>query len=73
MLRKIVCLRIFKLLDRKYKYLQFPTTIQLGLMCPVPGHSTRHISAMGGARSTLHAAYTGTQPDCLEREKERER
>ena len=37
MLGKIVRLRIFKLLSRKYKYLQFPTTIQLGLICPVPG------------------------------------
>ena len=36
--------------SRKYNYLQFPTIVQLGRMCPVPGH----IRPKGGARSPLH-------------------
>ena len=39
MLRKIVRLRIFKFHARKFNYLPFPTTIQLGRICaPCLGH-----------------------------------
>ena len=56
MLRKIVRWIIFEFLTRKYKYLQFPTTVQLGGMCP-----------NGGACSTLHVAYRESTQGCIER------
>ena len=52
MSRKIFRLRIFKFLSRKYKYLHFPTAIQL-----------EWLLEMGGGRSPLHVAYKGTQPE----------